>query len=315
MTQEQAVQLLQKYLEGKTSIQETALVEQWYGSLPDRQLLSYERKLAIAANMQKHIQEAIAVKTNRNVYFFNSQWTRIAALLLVVFSFGLFFSKVSLKESPDQIKNIIVRTNSHERKKVSLPDGSTVTLEPMSKITYPSIFSPKQRTVSLLNGDAFFDVVHEEKRQFRVCLKAGFMVRVLGTSFRVRDGINERQLKITVATGKVAVEEGTKRIGTLVKGQELTFNKSSGQASIYAAAQIKLVKLSFEGASLAEVIRKMEYVYAIRIQVDQQKLLNLSTSAVFNSGQKPAEILDIICRIHHLHFSQSKDQKTFKIYR
>ena len=315
MTQKEATQLLQKYIEGKANPQEVALIEKWYGALPDKETLPNDRKLLIAADMRTYIQNAIADQTSKSPKIFYRHWISIAAIFLVVLSFGLFIwnNKHSLKSKA--VENIMVATNSNERKNVSLPDGSIITLEPTSKITYPSQFSSTMRAVELLEGEAFFDVAHEERRQFNVKLKSGIAVKVLGTSFRVRDLVNEKTLKVTVLTGKVAVQKNEKAIDTLIKDQELAFDRQSGEAEVYATTQTKVVKLSFEGASLAQIIRKMEYVYNIRIQVDQPKLLQLSTSADFNSGQKPSEILDIICRLHKLRFSESKDHKIFKIYR
>lgn len=315
MTQKEAAQLLQKYIQGKANPQEIAFIEQWYGALPDKETLPDDRKLLIAADMRTYIQNAIADQTSKSPKIFYRRWISIAAILLVMLSFGFLTwnNKHSLESKTTA--NIMVATKANERKNVSLPDGSIITLEPSTKITYPGQFSSTIRAVELLEGEAFFDVAHEERRQFNVKLKSGIAVKVLGTSFKVRDLANEKTLKVTVLTGKVAVQKNEKAIDTLIKDQQLAFDRKFGQAIVYATTQTKVVKLSFDGASLGQIIRKMEYVYNIRIQVDHPKLLQLSTSADFNSGQKPSEILDIICRLHKLRFSESKDHKIFKVYR
>lgn len=315
MTQKEAAQLLQKYIDGKANPQEVALIEKWYGTLPEKESLPNDRKLLIAADMRAYIQNAIADQASKSPKIFYRQWISIAAISILMLSFGLFIWNNNRSLKSTGVENITVATNPNERKNINLPDGSIITLEPATKITYPTQFSSTLRAVELLEGEAFFDVAHEENRQFNIKLKSGLAVKVLGTSFKVRDLANEGTLKVTVLTGKVAVQKNDKAIDTLIKDQELKFNRISGEAEVYATTQTKVVKLSFEGASLAQIIRKMEYIYNIRIQVDQSKLLQLSTSADFNSGQKPSEILDIICRLHKLKFNESKDHKIFKIYR
>jgi len=311
MTQEEAVKLLQKYLAGNANEAEISIIETWYGSLPTHESLSYDRKLQIAESMRKHIKSAIHSKNSKRRLI--SPWIKIAALLLVTLSVGLFFMKTG-RQADDTRVEYIAYTKANERREITLPDSSKVILEPLTKITYPAHFSAKNRIVKLIHGEAFFSVIHESKRPFSVKLKSNLEVKVLGTSFRIRDVPNEDLLKIAVSTGKVAVQQGKKTLGTLIKGEELSFHKRSGNSSVQLATHPKLVKLSFDGSSLDEVIQKMEYVYNIKIQVSNSRFMSLKCTADFNSGQEPSEILDILCNLHHLRFIESRDHKVFKIY-
>jgi len=311
MTQQEAVKLLQKYLAGNANEAEINIIEAWYGSLPTHESLSYDRKLQIAESMRKHIKSAIHSKNSKRRLI--SSWMKIAALLLVTLSVGLFFMKTSRKPDETQIEHI-ASTKPNERKEITLPDSSKVILEPLTRITYPAHFSAKNRIVKLIHGEAFFSVVHESKRPFSVKLKSNLEIKVLGTSFLIRDIPNEDLLKIVVSTGKVAVQRGKKTLGALIKGQELSFHKRSGNSSVQMAAHPKLVKLSFDASSLDEVIQKMEYVYNIKIKVSNPRFMSLKCTADFDSGQEPSEILDILCNLHHLRFIESGDHKVFKIY-
>lgn len=312
MTQDEAAELLQKYLAGKADQRETSQVEAWYGALPVIDPLPADRKKMIAENIRAHIKDAMgerAVKT----HFLARPWVKIAAVLVVLYSFGLIFSKMNKSGTGSNIE-CTVYTNSHQRKKVTLSDGTTVLMEPSSKMVYPARFASASRVVKLISGDVFFSVAHETRRPFCVDLKSHIQVRVLGTSFRIHDILKDDLLKVTVATGKVSVQKGTSMLGTLIKGQELRFHKKTKQSSVSAAMHPKIVELSFEGSSLAQVIQKMEYVYSIQIQVSNPELLQLKCRAAFNSGQQPAEILDVLCSLHHLRFSQDKEHKSFNIY-
>ena len=307
MTQEEAVKLLQKYLAGNASQAEINTIETWYGSLPTHESVPYDRKLHIAESMRKHIKSTVHSKNSKRRLI--TSWMKIAALLLVTLSVGLFFM-----QADDTQLEYIAHTKANERREITLPDSSKVILEPLTKITYPALFSAKNRIVKLIHGEAFFSVLHDSKRPFSVKLKSNLEVKVLGTSFRIRDIPNEELLKIVVSTGKVSVRQGKKTLGALIKGQELSFHKRSGNSSVQLAAHPKLVKLSFDASSLDEVIQKMEYVYNIKIQVSNSRFMGLKCTADFNSGQEPSEILDILCNLHHLRFIESKDHKVFKIY-
>lgn len=312
MTQKEAAGLLQKYVSGNANEQEIQKVEEWYGSLPAYHSLSDDRKAQIAESMREKIRHATrreSIKTR----FFDSPWIKIAALLFIILSASLFFLNIGKHISESQME-IVAYTKGNERKEITLPDSSKVILEPHTQISYPAHFSPGKRMVKLAGGNAFFSVVHDSKRSFCVRLKSNLEVMVLGTSFRVCDVAEEDIVKITVSTGKVAVRHGSNPVGTLIKGQALSFNKKSGSSSVHLAARTNVVSLSFDGSSLAEVVQKMEYVYSIKIQVENPVLLNLKCTADFNSGQEPSEILDILCKLHHLRFVKNQDQQSYKIY-
>ncbi|WP_316801264.1 FecR family protein [Pedobacter frigidisoli] len=311
MTPDEAALLLQKYLDGNTSEEETALVEEWYGMLSSNQNISQERKSIVAENMRSHIRDAIQVHWRRNPALLYNIWFRLAAMLLVLVSVGLIFLNLHHSASSE----LTVTTKANERKEVTLPDGSKVTMEALSEISYPVHFSSATRVMKLMKGDAFFAIQHDEKRPFRVQLQSKMEIRVLGTSFRIRDVKQDDLLKITVATGKVEICKDALAIDTLIKGEEMAFHKKLGQASVYPSNAPNIVELSFNGSSLQEVIRKLEYVYSISIQVSDPKLLKLKSTAHFNSSQTADEILEILCSLHHLKLNTSNNHRTFKIHK
>jgi ferric-dicitrate binding protein FerR (iron transport regulator) len=83
-------------------------------------------------------------------------------------------------------------------KNISLPDGSSIQLQPGTILTYPETFKP--RLVQLIKGTAYFSVAKDEKRTFRVQMTYA-TVSVLGTAFSVTLADNE--VKVMVTEGKV----------------------------------------------------------------------------------------------------------------
>ncbi|UXS04237.1 FecR family protein [Agrobacterium tumefaciens] len=74
-------------------------------------------------------------------------------------------------------------TSTGERREIALPDGSRMILNTHSAVALD--FTEGQRGVRLLQGEAFFDVVHDAEHPFHVAA-AYSEVRVKGTAFGVR---------------------------------------------------------------------------------------------------------------------------------
>jgi len=314
MTEEEAKQVLQKYLDGRASTAEVKQVEDWYTQLDvPNQEVSDERKLLIRSEILVNIRKAIAKKEDRRS-FSATYWFKIAAAVTILgfIFFGLWKQKDQYKTASTQT---IVFTKAGERKNITLNDGSEVTLEPLAKLTYPGKFGKNSRKIKLLAGEAFFSIAHDEQRPFHVELPSNLNVKVLGTSFRIRADIAKNEIEVAVATGRVAVSNNGKLISKLVKDEVLQYSKTTGQSSIHINKLITPVKIAFNGSTLGQVIKRIEYVYSIKISLSDKSLSNLKSTATFNSVQQPNEILDIICSLHHLKFSSDKNRKTFKIYK
>ena len=311
MNKETIAALLQKHLEGKTQGEELRQVEDWYEQLDADRHLSAEHKLMIRDQMLARLKAATQQKRNSQRLY--SPLMQIAAATVLILSAALFFWQQHASHTAGPTM-CMLSTSAHERKELILSDGSKINLGPSSQLWYPSKFADTRRKVLLRTGEAFFSIAHEEKRRFCVQLKSGYEVAVLGTSFRISNLEKEQQFKVTVATGKVAVKKGAMSLATLTRGQELEVHKRSGKSALHTSQALAIVNISFQGHTMREVIRKLEYLYDIRIALRDPKCLKLKTTGEFNTAQEPAEILDIICRLHHLGFSSSPDHKFFKIY-
>jgi len=314
MTEEQARQLLKKYLHQCASPDEIKQVEDWYASLhPNGNQISPEDKVVIGKQILTNLNRAMLIKSEHPMMRLYPLMRRIAAVVLLAgASFALWsqFPTVNHKET-----FTTVSAKVYERKKILLSDGSKILLEPGAKIVYPAHFTAHHRNIRLLEGEAFFEIAHEERRPFTVQISSGLNVRVLGTSFRVRSVALHPEISITVATGKVAVEQGQTMLATLVKGQRLAYNKATRRTITNLNPQKEIVPLAFNGATLKEVIQKLEYIYNIQIQLTDPSITPLKCTANFNSGQQPEDILDILCNLHHIRFQSIEKHKTFKIYK
>lgn len=84
-----------------------------------------------------------------------------------------------------------------------LRDGSRVTLAPESRLLVPDDYGHHARVVTL-EGQGFFDVVHNAAQPFRVLAK-GAVAQDLGTRFDLRAYADERGVVVIVADGAVTL--------------------------------------------------------------------------------------------------------------
>ncbi|NTE00730.1 FecR family protein [Agrobacterium tumefaciens] len=314
MSEEKAKQLLTKYLDGSASPDERDQVTEWYEALgTDQKVSTSERKSAISEAMFQNLQLVIANQKDKKPFFLG-YWIKIAAAIVIVASitFLLWQLNTGYRISNTQIT---ASTQTGERKKIILSDGSEITLAPLAKITYPEKFQANSREVSIIEGEAFFSIAHDEKRPFHVKLPNHLKVSVLGTSFLIRAYHARKEVEVTVSTGKVAIKNDDKLLGTLIRNQKLLFNQVTGKSTLHVVHDIRPVEINFNSATLPQVINQMEYLYNIKIQFHLTSFASLKTTATFNSAQRPEEILDIICSLHHLKFSSDQNHQTFKIYK
>lgn len=87
-----------------------------------------------------------------------------------------------------------------EQKTVQLPDGSTVILNTNTRISLD--FNQARRTITLLKGEAHFEVAHNPDQPFEVIAGKG-TVRAIGTAFTVY--LKSDDVEVVVTEGTVAV--------------------------------------------------------------------------------------------------------------
>ncbi|WP_316801797.1 FecR family protein [Pedobacter nototheniae] len=156
----------------------------------------------------------------------NYLWLKIAASIVLVAGIALIYRNYSFeKTTRADLKAQVFCTKNGERKKVSLPDGSTVFLNAKSVLSIGAGFNDKVREVEL-TGEAFFDVVHNKDKPFKVHT-TDFNINVLGTAFNVKAYPDENASEATLIRGLITMEavNGNGGMITLKPSQKVTFYK------------------------------------------------------------------------------------------
>jgi transmembrane sensor len=255
-------------------------------------------------------------KDNGRILVFN--WKKWVAAASVIFVLGglIWWVQVSKDNQPQTYARLIAQVNTPLKEiinttskamDVTLPDGSVVTLEKASRLSYVPDFKGDQREVFLL-GAAFFNVTENPKKPFVVYANE-LVTRVLGTSFAINAFEQNKQLTIAVRTGRVAVfknkdfkHSSSGQPGVvLIPNQQAAFTRESEKLvrSLVAKPQVlvsdkELEDLKFTNAPLEEIFKALEKAYGVEIVFDRALLSNcrLTTSL---GNETLFERLDIIC--------------------
>lgn len=123
-----------------------------------------------------------------------------AAILLI----GLGITAYICYKPVEEIAYNEISTKKGEKAQLKLSDGTSIWLNSSSKLRYPSKLDGKLVNV-YLQGEAYFDVTHSEKRLFQVHA-SDLNIKVLGTAFNVKSYPEEKIVETTLVRGKVRIE-------------------------------------------------------------------------------------------------------------
>jgi len=162
-----------------------------------------------------------------------------------------------------------VETGIGEQREVTLPEGSVIHLNVLSRVRWR--LTGAERQVSLDSGDALFTVSRNPERPFTVRAGGG-VVRVLGTVFSVslRDGAGG----IAVREGHVAFTsgEGKPEPVQLLGGQGVRFDpRGVGKVTAVAPDQVGEWSdhfVTFDQAELGEVARELGRYFPLKLRID-----------------------------------------------
>jgi transmembrane sensor len=209
----------------------------------------------------------------------------LAALAFALLSY-VFFDDVWI------LLQAQTRTGVAETRTVRLSDGSRIELGPRSAVALD--FGEGKRNVTLLRGEAWFDVAADADRPFSVRVPGG-SVTALGTAFDV--STTHGRTEVTVAEHRVRVLAGGPPI-IVAEGQQSAF--APGVAAIDAyAVQVEHVtawrrgKLIFDDRPLTEVVSVLgQYLHGYILILDPS-IRERRVSGVFDAAEPLAAIAAI----------------------
>lgn len=235
-----------------------------------------------------------------------------ASIALIVLLLNIFKTETEIHQP------VIVANMTGAAQTDTLPDGSIVTLNYGSKLTYLSKTDDRVRNM-VLEGEAFFDVVRDTLRPF--VIKAGMGgVRVLGTSFNVKV-MNSTDVMVDVKTGLVElyypVTASSDTLKLQLKAGEsglLSHKTNSLSTRVSTPSSLFWVDntLIFKNKPLYEVFKVLEQCYQVQILCDDNNINLTNLSSTFKKKDVD-EVLDVIAATFNIAYEQNGT--TYRIYR
>lgn len=184
-------------------------------------------------------------------------------------------------------------TGVAELREVVLPDGSVAHLDAGSAIAVD--YRETTRQVSLLAGQAFFEVVRDQGRPFKV-LADDVSVLVTGTAFSVRKG--PETVAVAVQSGTVQVFADNDAGDRLTMGERLVYSRQTrafrrGDVPPAQVASWRARQLVIYDATFGDVVEELGRHLPGVIMVRDRSLNHQTVTGVFDVSH-PVEALNTL---------------------
>ena len=317
--------LLAKYLADETDNHEADTISKWRGASEENQKSFEHSKLVfeglVSLKNQKVVDidaawEKLGIDKNRVIETIDIQeinpviklnwlnnFLKIAAVLVVLF--GLWFVAAKQFTTP-QNDVLSFKTGNTSAEKI-LHDGTKISLNKNSSITYPATFEGNTREIILV-GEAFFEVHHDATHPFIIHTQ-GTDIRVLGTSFNVK--AYNVQVQVSVKTGRVRFSKNDLDV-ILEKGQkgELLANANTIIKSETEEQKVVLMtkkfSFKFENTSMENIAEKLNQTFGKKITFSNDKIKNCKLTASFQD-EDLENIINVIAETFNLKVDIQKD--------
>ena len=317
MTEKEFEVLLQRFLKDECTPGEKKVVLDWYDQISFSSKEEYVPNAQLENRLWASVQNGISEDEPKKATTLKLgyAWRIAAGILLVAIVGRLFFlDRVSDPEKLAQRTSRIIQlspvsktvhNNSEVAQVIILEDGSSIILEPDSKLQYPETFLAEKREV-YLEGEAFFEIARDTLRPFYVYAN-NVVTRVLGTSFTIKARNQAKDVSISVRTGKVMVYKKTEQENStidneviLTPNQKVVYNGSTDEItkSIVEKPQIVVVvpslRMAYVNAPVVKIFEAIEKAYNVDLIFDAE-VLNKCTITTDLANEDLYDRLDILC--------------------
>lgn len=254
------------------------------------------------------------------------KWLMAASAVLMVV---LVWQLVRKNRPADQKLTVAATgTQKESRSTMSLPDGSVVRLNAMSKVSYGEGFGRTNRDV-YLTGEGYFDVTHNENLPF-VVRTDDADIKVLGTKFNVRNYANEHRMEAVLLTGsieltlreaaqqkihmkpsdKIIVRKnaaGDRESGPSAGAPKIELTRIKVQDSVITETSWLDEKMAFYDKPFSEIALDLERQFDVHIEFQNKAVSEYKFRGVYDENNAE-EILKILQMIKPFQYSLHNNQ-------
>jgi len=186
---------------------------------------------------------------------------------------------------------------------VDLPDGSVVTLNQGSELSWHKSFALDRKLT--LKGEGFFDVTHDPEHPFLINTEKA-VITVLGTSFNVKETTDD-EVEVLVETGVVRLKASVSQDNIVLNKGE--FGKSDGlkarktKPNELNYLSWKSLEFRFENTELPGILEELQKSYHVNIHYDRQALKDYKITTAYKD-QSIDSIIQTISTAFNLEYSK-----------
>ncbi|QHL86635.1 DUF4974 domain-containing protein [Nibribacter ruber] len=273
--------------------QEESHAQQWTDALETWQRVGLEQHSAfepdaraawqkVCAKANIHTPVIPAVEAQEAVVLPMFNWSSLAKFAAVfVLAAGLAWLGYSRFGGSEEWTQVATLTG--ERKVFYLPDSSRVVLNENSTLRYLASFEGDERKVEL-TGEGFFEVQKNPSKPFLIT-SGDAQTKVLGTSFNVWALKDEKEVAVTVSTGKVSFSSlQTQNNVILTPGftGRLNANGQVEKQLTEEALAPTWQTLTFKGTTLGQMEKTLEAYFGVDITLNNNTLQHCTFTGTFN---------------------------------
>lgn len=299
-----------KYFDGLATPQETALVEEWLQSPENQRQMEqwlWEDWQAADGKMPRETVRRMQNTLHRNIRPRVIPWKKTlsaaaAALVMIITGFILWYHKPTAPNTTQIAFTDSIVNNTGIPVKATLPDSSIVWLNSNAVVTIAAGFGRHDRHVQV-SGEAFFDIKPDPARPF-LAGSGPLTISVLGTSFIIEAYPTEKETRVSLISGKVAVSS-TDTSCTLAPGQMAAYVNQGRTMSISTltldpAAWIH-GKIILNKLALPEALDRLSRWYRVPIRYDREQIKKMVITGEFDRDTL-SEVLHSVLFVHNLQF-------------
>ncbi|MDR2919002.1 MAG: DUF4974 domain-containing protein [Tannerella sp.] len=306
--------LLNKYLAGDASQEEKESIQLWLEADENNQK-EFMALRSLYDITLLHLEEKRTENRKRKLLV---DFLRIAAAILITFTCTYWFLQ-SRQTTPQPADATVMQTlhvPAGQRAELTLSDGTKVWLHSLTTFTFPAHFSGAIREV-YLDGEGYFDVQHDENRQFKINT-SDYFVKVLGTEFNVIAYRKNGYFETSLLKGVVDISSYDEQQNiSLTPGKLVYSEKGQLQTTSIRHYDYFLWKkgiISFDHERIEDILKKLELYYDIRIENQNKSITNMRYTGKFRTNDGLKHILDVLQVPTGLQYQKDNENNFVLIY-
>lgn len=289
-----------EYLIDKISRNKTSQAEE--NLLHDFALSEYENSdwdetsMGNSNQVSQHIYDGIKIRMEKKKTF--KPYFKYMAAAGILFLAGLGFL---FKPNVAVEKQLTFKT-ADLPKSIRLSDGSKIYLAANSLFQYPEKFEGDERAVSLVKGNAFFEVARDKKHPF-IITSGEIKTKVLGTSFHIQ--FSKSKCEVIVVTGKVNVSSKGQSVDLIPNEEALFSDEKLAKLPVDKFLLINwyTTDITLNETTLKQVITVLQYKYGVTFECENKAVLNIPVTVFIEKNASLQSVLKQINYITNLKFN------------